>query len=387
MPLASEVFQEGLIIPPVKLVQRGKIVDDIIALILANVRTPDERKGDLTAQIAANRVGEDRLKQIIERYGCDRVTQYASAVQDYSERMMRSTISTVPDGDYLFEDSLDDDGFNEGRVYIRVSIRIAGDQATIDFTGTDKQTTGGINANFAITMSATLYVFRCLIQDEVLYNAGIARPLTIVASAGSVVNALHPAAVAGGNVETSQRITDVLLGALQQGLPALIPAASQGTMNNLTLGGTNSRTGERFAYYETIGGGMGAGASANGMSGVHTHMSNTRNTPIEVIEHYLPLRIRQYRLRRNSGGSGKFTGGDGIVREYEMLDNVSVTVLSDRREQPPYGADGGRPGAPGRNTVIRSNGIEERIPSKACLSLNAGDRLRIESPGGGGFGA
>jgi N-methylhydantoinase B/oxoprolinase/acetone carboxylase alpha subunit len=386
MPLASEVFQEGLIIPPVRLVRRGEIVSDIASLILANVRTPDEREGDLTAQIAANRVGEKRLTQIVKRYGHGRVAQYAAAVQDHSEHMMRETIASIPDGEYGFEDSLDDDGFNKGRVRIRVIIQISGEEATVDFTGTERQTTGGINANFAITLSATLYVFRCLVRDDVLCNAGIGRPIRVIAPPGTVVHALHPAAVAGGNVETSQRITDVVLGALLQALPDLIPAASQGTMNNITLGGTNRRTGRPFAYYETIGGGMGAGPGANGIGGVHTHMSNTRNTPVEVIEHYLPVRIRQYRLRGGSGGSGQFTGGEGIVREYEVLDQTSVTVLSDRRERGPYGAAGGQPGQAGRNTLIHPDGSEEPIASKAHLTLHAGDRLRIESPGGGGFG-
>jgi N-methylhydantoinase B/oxoprolinase/acetone carboxylase alpha subunit len=386
MPLASEIFQEGLIIPPVKLVRRGEIVSDVAALIFANVRTPDEREGDLTAQIAANRVAENRLTHIVSSYGHTRVAEYAAAVQDYAERMMRHTIRSIPDGEYRFEDSLDDDGFNEGPVRIRVAVRISGDQATVDFTGSDRQTTGGVNANFAITLSATLYVFRCLVRDDVLYNSGIARPITVIASPGTVVNASHPAAVAGGNVETSQRITDVVLGALMQPLPGLIPAASQGTMNNITLGGTDSRTGRQFAYYETIGGGMGGRAGAAGISGVHTHMSNTRNTPIEAIEHYLPVRIRQYRLRKGSGGEGRYRGGEGIVREYEMLDKTSVTVLSDRRMRPPYGAAGGEPGQVGRNTLIHPDGTEQPVPSKARLILNAGDRLRIESPGGGGFG-
>ena len=386
MPLASEIFQEGLIIPPVKLVHRGEIVPDIAALILANVRTPDEREGDLTAQIAANRIAESRLTQIVNRYGHDHVSHYAGAVQDYAERMMRHTISGIPDGQYRFEDSLDDDGFNDGPVRIRVAIQISGDEAIVDFTGSDRQTIGGVNANFAITLSATLYVFRCLIREDVLYNSGIARPIKVIVPPGSIVNASRPAAVAGGNVETSQRITDAVLGALMQPLPDMIPAASQGTMNNITLGGVDSRAGRPYAYYETIGGGMGGRAGAPGISGVHTHMSNTRNTPVEAIEHYLPVRIRQYRLRKETGGNGKYRGGDGIVREYEMLDNVSVTVLSDRRKQPPYGAAGGEPGKVGRNTLIHAEGREERTPSKARLLLNAGDRLRIESPGGGGFG-
>lgn len=386
MPLAREVYQEGLIIPPVRLLHRGEMSRDLLAMILANVRTPVEREGDLTAQIAANRVGESRLKQVCARYTLPSVAQYASAAQDYSERVMRRTIAAIPDGEYTFSDSLDDDGFHPGRVTIRVRIRIEGEDAEIDFTGTDPQTTGGVNANFAILLSATLYVFRCLIPADVLYNDGIARPIHIFAPEGSVVNALRPAAVAGGNVETSQRITDVVLGALLQALPDTVPAASQGTMNNVTLGGIDARTGKPFAYYETIGGGMGAASGTPGASGVHTHMSNTRNTPVEAIEHYLPVRIRQYRLRHGSAGAGEFQGGEGIVREYEMLGDTSVTVLSDRRERGPYGAEGGQAGGPGRNTLIRADGSQEVLPSKVRLELKAGDRLRIESPGGGGYG-
>jgi N-methylhydantoinase B/oxoprolinase/acetone carboxylase alpha subunit len=386
MPLAREVFQEGLIIPPIRLVSRGRIVDDVMALILANVRTPDEREGDLTAQIAANRVAEARLRDIAAKYGRGRVAAYGSALQDYTERVMRHTIRGIPEGEYRFADALDDDGFSPEPVTIRVRIAIADGRAEIDFTGTDPQTDGSVNANLAITLSATLYAFRCLVREDVLYNAGVARPLRVVAPEGTVVNATRPAAVAGGNVETSQRITDVVLGALAQALPDVVPAASQGTMNNVTLGGFDGRRGRRFAYYETIGGGMGGRPGLVGISGVHTHMSNTRNTPIEAIEHDLPVRIRQYGLRRGSGGAGAFGGGDGIVREYEMLADTAVTVLSDRRRGRPYGARGGEPGASGRNRVTRRDGRVEEVAAKARLELAAGDRLRIETPGGGGFG-
>ncbi len=386
MPLAREVFQEGLIIPPIKLVRGGEIDPDVLALIVANVRTPDEREGDLTAQIAANRVGESRLREIVTKYGRRRVESYAAAAQDYTERVLRATIASIPDGEYGFEDALDDDGFSDAPIWIRVAIRISGDRAEVDFTGTDRQTSGSVNANLAITLSATLYGFRCLVREDVLYNSGISRPLQVVAPPGSVVNAMRPAAVAGGNVETSQRITDVVLGALSRALPERLPAASQGTMNNVTLGGTDPRTGQGFAYYETIGGGMGGRNGLPGISGVHTHMSNTRNTPVEAIEHYLPVRIRRYGLRHDSGGAGLFPGGDGIVREYEMLCETEVTVLSERRRRQPYGVQGGAPGACGRNTVTH-DGIERSVPAKARLQLNAGARLRIETPGGGGFGA
>jgi N-methylhydantoinase B/oxoprolinase/acetone carboxylase alpha subunit len=390
MPLAREIFQEGLIIPPVKLAKRGVIDADLMALLLANVRTPDEREGDLAAQIAANRVGETRLRDIAQRYGYARVARYAAATQDYAESVLRRTLAEIPDGTYDFSDSLDNDGFSDTPVTIRVRVRIAGDSAEVDFTGTDPQTTGGINANLAITTSATLYCFRCLVKDDVLYNSGIARPVRIVAPPGSVVNARNPSAVAGGNVETSQRITDVVLGALAQALPEIIPAASQGTMNNVTLGGTyppgHPRAGAAFAYYETAGGGMGGRPGQPGISGVHTHMSNTRNTPVEALEHHLPIRIRTYSLRHSSGGAGKYPGGEGIVREYEMLAETTVTLLTDRRTGHPYGLQGGQPGACGRNTIIRANGAIEPAPAKGTLTLYPGDSLRIETPGGGGFG-
>jgi N-methylhydantoinase B/oxoprolinase/acetone carboxylase alpha subunit len=386
MPLAREVFQEGLIIPPVTLVRRGAIVDDVLAMILANVRTPDEREGDLTAQIAANRVAERRLREIVTAYGARRVAGYAEALQAYTERVLRATIAAIPDGSYAFEDRLDDDGFGNGPLAIRARVTIAGDGAAVDFTGSDPQTTGGVNANFAITLSATLYAFRCLVADDVLYNAGIGRAVRVIAPPGTIVNAVRPSAVAGGNVEASQRITDVVLGALAQALPDQMPAASQGTMNNVTLGGRHPATGRPFAYYETIGGGMGARPGRAGLSGVHTHMSNTRNTPIEAIEHYLPLRLREYALRPGSGGRGRWRGGDGIVREYEALAETEVTVLSDRRVGAPYGAAGGDAGWPGRNSVVRG-GVVTVLPGKARLTLAPGDRLRIESPGGGGFGS
>ena len=385
MPVAREIYQEGLILPPVRLARRGEIVKDVLAIVLANVRTPDEREGDLAGQIAANRVAEDRLRDTVARYGRRRTVAYAAALQDYAERVLRSAIRAMPDGRFEFEDALDDDGFSNRPVRIRAAITIKGDQATVDFTGSDPQVTGSVNANFAMTLSACLYAFRCLVGDDVLYNAGVSRPITVIAPDGSIVNAKRPSAVAGGNVETSQRITDVVLGALGRALPDRVPAASQGTMNNVTLGGTDPRTGRRFAYYETMGGGMGGRRGLAGLSGVHTHMSNTRNTPIEAIEHYLPVRIRQYRLRRDSAGAGQWPGGEGLVREYEFLTDTSVTVLSDRRVGAPYGVLGGAAGGRGRNTLIR-DGREEVLPGKVELQLRAGDRLRIETPGGGGYG-
>jgi N-methylhydantoinase B/oxoprolinase/acetone carboxylase alpha subunit len=386
MPLAREVFQEGLIIPPIRLIKRGQIDRDLLAIILANVRTPDEREGDLTAQIAANNTGAARLLEIVRRYGHTRVARYAALTQDYAERVLRRTIAQIPDGTYTFADALDNDGFSDHPIQIRCAIRIHGDSAEVDFTGSDPQTSGGVNANLAITLSATLYAFRCLVTEDVLYNDGIARPIKVIAPAGSIVNCTHPSAVAGGNVETSQRITDVVLGALAQALPHIIPAASQGTMNNVTLGGHNPLTNQPFAYYETAGGGMGGRPGLPGLSGVHTHMSNTRNTPIEAFEQAFPLRIRTYALRQGSGGPGQYPGGEGLIREYEALVETSATILTERRNSQPYGAQGGLPGASGRNSILRANGEVIPLPAKARIELHPGDRLRIESPGGGGFG-
>ncbi len=386
MPLATELFQEGLILPPVKLMRGGEMVADVRSILLANVRTPVEREGDLAAQIAANRTGEKRLLEIVRKYGLDETLLHAGEMQRYAERMMRATLTELPDGIYEFEDFLDDDGITDDPIRIRAAVTIAGDRATVDFTGSAPQTTGGVNANFAMTLAGVVYCFRCLIEEDVPYNAGISKPITVIAPEGSIVNARRPAAVAGGNVETSQRITDVVFGALAQALPHRVQAASQGTMNNITLGGTDPRTGEPFAYYETLAGGMGGRAGKAGLSGVHTHMSNTRNTPVEAIEQYLPLKITKYARRTGSGGAGAAAGGDGLVREYEMLTETEVTVISDRRKTGPYGLNGGESGACGRNTLV-TRGKEKVLPGKFNRRLKPGERLRIETPGGGGYGA
>jgi N-methylhydantoinase B len=256
----------------------------------------------------------------------------------------------------------------------------------IDFSGSDPQVEGSINAVEAITYSACFYVFRCLLVEDVPATAGLMRPIRVIAPEGTVVNARPPAAVAGGNVETSPRIVDVLLRALAQAMPDRIPAAASGTMNNLTIGGMDPRTGEPFAYYETIAGGMGARPGKPGVSGVHTHMTNSLNTPAEALEYAYPLRVRRYSLRQGSGGSGKYRGGDGIVREIELLSDAEVTLLADRRTRGPYGLSGGKPGAPGRAEVVRQDGSTEKLPGKVNLRLRKGERIRIESPGGGGWG-
>jgi N-methylhydantoinase B len=393
-----EIYLEGLRIPPVNIMRAGKIVGDVLALLLNNVRTPDEREGDLGAQIAACQTGAQRLTEICARYGIARTKRAAGNLLDYSEEMMRSFIASVPPGVYQAEDFLDDDGVEDKPVRIAVTLRVrqsrgksaAGKRQppaiTIDFTGSDQQVQGAINAVEAITVSACFYVFRCLLREDVPAAAGLMRPIEVIAPPGSIVNARPPAAVAGGNVETSQRIVDVLLKALAQAIPDRIPAAAAGTMNNLTIGGIDPRSGEPFAYYETIAGGMGAHPGTDGVSGVHTHMTNSLNTPAEALEYAYPVRLRRYSLRPGSGGRGRYTGGDGIAREIEVLTDAQVTVLADRRSRGPYGLSGGSEGAPGRTIIVRRDGSEEELPGKASVRLRSGDRVRVESPGGGGWG-
>jgi N-methylhydantoinase B/oxoprolinase/acetone carboxylase alpha subunit len=392
MPLAKEIYQEGLRIPPVHLVRGGKLDRELLGLVLANVRTPVEREGDLMAQLASLARGAERIDALVTKYGPAKVEANMRALQDYSERMMRAAIRKLAGGVYRFEDCLDSDGVSPEPVWIRVAIAIRGDSASVDFSGSDAQVQGPVNANYAVTLAAVMYVFRCLIQEDVPFTAGILRPIRLIAPEGTVVNALAPAAMAAGNVETSQRVTDVVLGALARAAPELIPAASSGTMNNLSFGGLDRRShqGVPFAYYETIAGGMGASARGAGPSATQTHMTNTLNTPVEAFEHQFPVRVEKYRVRRGSGGAGEHRGGDGIVRELRFLTPADVTILSDRRQRGPWGLAGGEPGKPGRNTLIRPGRKTtlpaQILPSKTRMELREGDLLRIETPGGGGWG-
>ncbi len=385
MPLSTSIYQEGIRIPPLRLVRRGEIVEDVMALILANVRTPNEREGDLTAQIASNRTGERRLLALADKYGGDTVVTYMHHLQAYAERMTREAIKAIPDGTYRFEDCMDDDGHGNGPLPIVVTLTVAGDGARIDFTGTADQAQGSVNAIYAITLSAVMYCFRVIVPFPIPSNYGTIRPLEVIAPEGTLVNARPPAAVAGGNVETSQRIVDVVLGALAQAIPDQIPAASSGTMNNLTRGGTDPRTGDDFAYYETIAGGMGARPTADGLDATHCHMTNSLNTPIEALEHAYPFRVKRYAIRHGSGGAGRFRGGDGICRENEVLCPAQITILSDRRIYSPYGLEGGEAGDPGKNTLIASDG-EHDLASKASVWVKGGTSIRVCTPGGGGHG-
>lgn len=385
MGLSRDVYQEGLRIPPLKLAARGQLRRDVFDFILANVRTPVEREGDLTAQVAACRLGARRLQEMVARYGAVEVRAYAGHLLDYSARMMRATLRRIPAGTYAAEDFLDDDGITPDPVRIRVKIRLRGGRAVVDFAGSAPQVAGCVNAVRAITVSAVFYVFRCLVPEETPATAGLLRPIEVITPARSVVAADLPAAVAAGNVETSQRIVDTLLRALAKAIPERIPAASQGTMNNFTLGGLGP-DGEPFAYYETIAGGMGARATLDGLDGIHTHMTNSLNTPIEALESFYPVRVRRYALRRGSGGRGRQRGGDGVVREVELLTDAQVAILADRRRFPPYGLAGGRPGKLGRSLWLKQNGEVVSLPGKCTVNARAGDAIRIETPGGGGWG-
>jgi N-methylhydantoinase B len=386
MPLAEEIYQEGLRIPPIKLMSGGKINREVWDLVLYNVRTPMEREGDLAAMFGANRTGERRLLEIVRKYGWKEVTRYITEILNYSERMTRHAISLIPDGTYEAEDFLDNDGISDKPIAIRVKVNIHGDRATIDFTGSDPQANGSVNAVYAITASVVFYIFRTLVGVTIPSNAGGMRPLEIIAPEGTIVNARPPAAVCGGNVETSSRIVDTLYKCLSKAMPNTIPAASQGTMNNFTFGGIDPRTNLPVAYYETVAGGMGARPGMDGISGIHTHMTNSMNTPVEALEHAYPVRVKRYSLRRNSGGDGKYRGGDGVVREMRFLTRAQVTVLSERRKFSPYGLQGGKDGKAGVNLIIRKDGRQETLPSKFTTWLDAGDTVSIQSPGGGGWG-
>ena len=424
MGLCREIYQEGVRIPPVKLMHGGAMDHDLLALLLNNVRTPEEREGDLGAQIAACHTGAERLRDVCARYGVERAKSAAVELLDYAEELMRAFLQLVPAGEYRAEDFLDGDGIDERPVKIAVTVKVRGQVAemrgqpplrqgqgklpavrraqldsssavkrtslypmvAVDFTGSDPQVEGSVNAVEAITYSACFYVFRCLLAEDVPAAAGLMRPIQVIAPQGTIVNARPPAAVAGGNVETSQRIVDVLLRALAQAIPDRIPAAASGTMNNLTIGGVDPRTHEPFAYYETIAGGMGARPGKPGVSGVHTHMTNSLNTPAEALEYAYPLRVRRYSLRPGSGGDGRFRGGDGIVREIEVLTDCEVTLLADRRTRGPWGLGGGADGSPGKAFVTRQDGSVETMPGKFSTRLRAGERIRIETPGGGGWG-
>jgi N-methylhydantoinase B len=362
MPATSRTLaEEGVVIPPTRLDETT--LDELVA----QMRNPDERRGDLRAQLAAQRLASQRIGEICARYARERAAAAMGELYRYSERLVRAGIASMPDGTYTATDCLDDG------TKIVAHVEIHGDQVAIDFTGTDRQQDGNLNCPLAVTRSACYFVVRCLAAPAVPASGGAFVPVTVSAPEGSLVNARAPAAVAGGNVETSSRIVDAVFAAFGQAIP--VPAQGQGTMNNVTLGN------DRYTYYETIGGGQGACPGADGPSAVHVTMSNTLTTPVEALELAYPLRVEGYSLRLGSGGAGAHRGGDGVVRELRVLEDCRVSLLGDRRVRAPRGATGGGDGAPGRNLL---NGRE--IPGKVTLDLRAGDVLTVETPGGGGYG-
>jgi N-methylhydantoinase B len=386
---ASEIFQEGIRIPPVRIVRAGKIDREMLDLVLLNVRTPREREGDLQSQIGACRVGEQRILELSAKYGEGELHALIEELLDYSERLVRAQLRTLPPGEFRAEDWLDNDGVTRDPIRIAVTLQIdpKAAQICIDFSSSSPQVAGSVNAVRAITLSACFYVLRCLLKEDSPATAGILRPLTLVTPSGSIVDARPPAPVAAGNVETSQRIVDVLLRALAQAIPSRVPAASAGTMSNLSVGGIDPRTQLPFTYYETAAGGMGARPGLDGISGVQTHMTNSLNTPIEALEYAYPFRVRSYAYRDGSGGQGQYRGGDGLIREMELLADAQVTLLAERRSFRPYGLQGGGEGAAGKASVFSPESGEATVlPGKCSRRLSKGDILRIETPGGGGWG-
>jgi N-methylhydantoinase B len=380
MPLSRSLHEEGLLIPPTRLLKGGALDERALEAIVSRLATPADARGDFAAQISANRTGAARLDALLRELGAAGFAQATVALNDYGERLATDALETIPDGRYTFEDVLDDDGVGDLDIPIRVTVDVARGEVRVDFAGTAVQVAGNVNCPLSVAAAAVFYVFRCLMPASTPACAGALRPLQISAPEGSLVNPRRPAAVAAGNVETSQRIVDAVTGALAPALPDRIPAASQGTMNNVAIGARHP--GSSWDYYETLAGGMGAGPRGGGLSAVHTHMTNTLNTPVEALEMRFPLRVVRYALRRGSGGAGRRHGGDGLVREIELLEDASVTLLTERRRRPPWGLAGGAPGLPGANWL---NG--QPLPAKVHLRARAGDRLAIETPGGGGWGA
>lgn len=384
MPIARELLQEGLIIPPIRLVRGGAIEASAFALIVRNSRAPEERRGDLRAQLAATALGARRLEAVCERFGAEGLHMRFEALLEYGERSVRAVVAAIPDGRYTFEDRLEVGA--EG-LAIRLALDVRGETVHFDFTGTDPESTEtSLNAVAAVTRSACYYVVRCLAGKDAPNNEGCYRPVRFTLPERSVVAAGPPRAISAGNVEVSQRIADVALGALAQAILKRIPAASQGTMNNVTIGGFDQTRGRPYAYYETIAGGAGGGPRRAGRSAVHTHMTNTMNTPIEALPLAYPFTVERYEVRAGSGGAGEHRGGDGVLREYRFQDDATVTVVSERRRFAPWGLAGGAPGEVGRNTLLRADGEVIDLGARASIEVHPGDRVRIETPGGGGWG-
>ena len=372
---ATEIVQEGLRIPPTRLVDSGEPREAVRALLLSNVRNPDERRADLRAQRAANDRAADRIANLAVEYGTDRLCDGFDAVQEYSRRRMADEIGALPDGTYSAADVLEGDGQSADTIRIEATVTIEGENLTVDFAGTDPQVPGNVNAPRSVATSAVYFVVRCLTDSDIPANGGCYDPLSIAVPEGSVLNPTPPAAVVGGNVETSQRVTDVVFAALADAVPDRVPAHGQGTMNNLVVGSST------FTYYETIGGGAGALPDDDGIDGRQVGMTNTQNTPVESIEIEYPLRVERYALRDASGGAGRCRGGHGVDRRLRLLTDATISLLTERRSVAPPGRAGGAPGATGENRVDG-----ERVPAKTTRALSAGTTVTVRTPGGGGYG-
>jgi N-methylhydantoinase B len=374
---ATTVDQEGIRVPPMPAVKDGEWLASFLDPFLDATRTPVERRGDLAAQLGANEVAAGRIESMVRMEGTEGFARLSDALLAYGERRMAAALMDVPDGRYVFSDVME---WGDRDVTIRVAVEVDGDRLHADFTGTDDQIPANFNAVEAVTVSCLYYAVRVATDPSIPANGGAYRGISLHAPAGSLVNASPPAAVAAGNVETSQRIADVVLGALAQAVPHRVPAASQGTMNNILVGN------DRFAYYETVGGGQGGRPNGPGQSGIHTGMTNTRNTPIESLSTHYPFRITRYTLRRGSGGEGLHRGGDGIEREIEFLEEATLSLMGERRRHRPWGLAGGEPGRSGEDVLIRAGGSVEALPGKVTVEVAPGDRLRVATPGGGGWG-
>jgi N-methylhydantoinase B len=382
---STDLREEGLIIEPVKLVRSGVIDNGIINMITSNVRTPKITIGDLKAQIAANKTGERRVIEVIERYGADAVVEAVDSAMAISERRLRKSLEAMPEGEFEAEEYIEDTGIIDEPTKIRVKITKNRDTIKMDYTGTDEQVKAPINAPLGVTIAGVYYTIKCVTDPTIPTNEGFSRPLEIYAPKGSLLNPVFPAPVAGGNVETSQRNVDTLLKAFSRIIPEKICAAGQGTMNNVTVGG--EQIGGRWSFYETIGGGMGASSGVDGADGVHVHMTNTMNTPIETIESTYPLRLIKYELREDSGGPGKKRGGVGIERSWVLMgENATVSILAERNKIPPWGLSGGREAAKGEFFLMSSDGTKRKISSKSNFQIKKGETLIIRTPGGGGYG-
>ncbi len=385
--LSKSIIEEGVFIEPIKLIDSGKINQEFLNAFYSKVSNPKERECDLKAQITTNRVGIDNLLSLLDKYKYEELYKGAEALMNYSEFWMKKTVESIPDGEYSFIDYLDSDGLGNKKIKLRVQIDIKGDKAVFNFSKSHEVVRGPLNAVYSITYAAVFYVLRALVEKDIPLNDGCMRPIEIQTKKHTILNASYPSSIAGGVTETAQRIVDVILGALSKAIPDKIPAASQGTMNNITIMGFDSLKNKQFTFYETIPGGVGAAFGYTPSTALQTHMMAVLNESIESVEHRYPIRILKYALRRGSGGGGSFSGSCGVIKEYQVMTDCSVTIISERRLKSPYGLDGGKAGKRGVNYFIKSaNSKETFIEGKVTLELSKGDRIIIETPGGGGWG-